>query len=115
MAVLTVTEETPDLADSSSGSTQRHSSLKTIIGLDKCLFFITLNPPTSVQQQLHEKPDEQENNYFNVSQWNFPSAMITRKVGAALAVGCTVVIKPAEDTPLSALALAEVSLVSLSK
>ncbi|XP_051576833.1 succinate-semialdehyde dehydrogenase, mitochondrial-like isoform X3 [Myxocyprinus asiaticus] len=41
--------------------------------------------------------------------WNFPSAMITRKVGAALAVGCTVVVKPAEDTPLSALALAELS------
>uniref|UniRef100_A0A7N6A7P7 Succinate-semialdehyde dehydrogenase n=1 Tax=Anabas testudineus TaxID=64144 RepID=A0A7N6A7P7_ANATE len=45
-----------------------------------------------------------------ITPWNFPSAMITRKVGAALAVGCTVVIKPAEDTPLSALALAEVSL-----
>lgn len=44
-----------------------------------------------------------------VPQWNFPSAMITRKVGAALAAGCTVVVKPAEDTPLSALALAEVS------
>ena len=44
-----------------------------------------------------------------VLQWNFPSAMITRKVGAALAAGCTVVVKPAEDTPLSALALAEVS------
>lgn len=47
------------------------------------------------------------------SQWNFPSAMITRKVGAALAAGCTVVVKPAEDTPFSALALAEVSLPSL--
>lgn len=35
--------------------------------------------------------------------------MITRKVGAALAAGCTVVVKPAEDTPFSALALAEVS------
>lgn len=35
--------------------------------------------------------------------------MITRKVGAALAAGCTVVVKPAEDTPLSALALGEVS------
>lgn len=42
-------------------------------------------------------------------QWNFPSAMITRKVGAALAAGCTVVVKPAEDTPFSALALAAVS------
>ncbi|KAM6376116.1 succinate-semialdehyde dehydrogenase, mitochondrial isoform 3-T3 [Alca torda] len=41
--------------------------------------------------------------------WNFPSAMITRKVGAALAAGCTVVVKPAEDTPLSALALGELA------
>ena len=37
--------------------------------------------------------------------WNFPVAMITRKISPALAVGCTVVVKPAEDTPLSALAL----------
>ncbi|PBK71159.1 succinate semialdehyde dehydrogenase [Armillaria solidipes] len=39
--------------------------------------------------------------------WNFPSAMITRKLGAALAAGCTAVIKPAPETPFSALALAE--------
>ncbi|KAK0141465.1 Succinate-semialdehyde dehydrogenase, mitochondrial [Merluccius polli] len=44
-----------------------------------------------------------------VTPWNFPSAMITRKVGAALAAGCTVVVKPAEDTPLSALALAQLA------
>lgn len=44
-----------------------------------------------------------------ITPWNFPSAMITRKVGAAMAVGCTVVVKPAEDTPLSALALAELA------
>ncbi|KAM9782954.1 LOW QUALITY PROTEIN: succinate-semialdehyde dehydrogenase, mitochondrial [Neosynchiropus ocellatus] len=49
-----------------------------------------------------------------ITPWNFPSAMITRKIGAALAAGCTVVIKPAEDTPLSALALAEVSRYSLT-
>jgi len=41
-----------------------------------------------------------------ITPWNFPNAMITRKVAPALAVGCTVVIKPAEDTPLSAVALA---------
>lgn len=41
-----------------------------------------------------------------VTPWNFPLAMITRKVGPALAAGCTIIIKPAEDTPLSALALA---------
>uniref|UniRef100_A0A8D0L5R4 Succinate-semialdehyde dehydrogenase n=1 Tax=Sphenodon punctatus TaxID=8508 RepID=A0A8D0L5R4_SPHPU len=44
-----------------------------------------------------------------ITPWNFPSAMITRKVGAALAAGCTVLVKPAEDTPLSALALAELA------
>ncbi len=41
-----------------------------------------------------------------ITPWNFPSAMITRKVGPALAAGCSVVCKPAAETPLSALALA---------
>ncbi len=41
-----------------------------------------------------------------ITPWNFPIAMITRKVAPALAAGCTVVLKPSEDTPLSALALA---------
>ncbi|SDE74178.1 succinate-semialdehyde dehydrogenase / glutarate-semialdehyde dehydrogenase [Kordiimonas lacus] len=40
-----------------------------------------------------------------ITPWNFPSAMIMRKVAPAIAAGCTVVIKPAEDTPLSAVAL----------
>ncbi len=44
-----------------------------------------------------------------ITPWNFPNAMITRKAGAALAAGCTVVIKPAESTPYSALALAELA------
>ncbi|WP_423731588.1 NAD-dependent succinate-semialdehyde dehydrogenase [Hafnia paralvei] len=41
-----------------------------------------------------------------ITPWNFPNAMITRKVAPALAAGCTVVLKPAPETPLSALALA---------
>ncbi|MFE0150374.1 NAD-dependent succinate-semialdehyde dehydrogenase [Nonomuraea sp. NPDC059007] len=41
-----------------------------------------------------------------VTPWNFPAAMATRKIGPALAAGCTVVLKPASDTPLTALALA---------
>lgn len=41
-----------------------------------------------------------------ITPWNFPNAMITRKLGPALAAGCTVVLKPASETPLSALALA---------
>lgn len=42
-----------------------------------------------------------------ITPWNFPSAMITRKLGPALAAGCTVIAKPAEQTPLSALALGQ--------
>ena len=44
-----------------------------------------------------------------ITPWNFPIAMITRKVAPAIAAGCTIVIKPAEQTPLSALALAELA------
>jgi len=44
-----------------------------------------------------------------ITPWNFPAAMITRKAAPALAAGCTVVIKPASQTPLSALALAELA------
>jgi len=44
-----------------------------------------------------------------VTPWNFPSAMITRKAGPAIAVGCTIVVKPAPQTPLSAFALAELA------
>ena len=44
-----------------------------------------------------------------ITPWNFPAAMITRKAGAALAAGCTMVIKPASQTPFSALALCELA------
>jgi succinate-semialdehyde dehydrogenase/glutarate-semialdehyde dehydrogenase len=44
-----------------------------------------------------------------ITPWNFPIAMITRKVGPALAAGCTVVVKPSEETPLCALALARLA------
>lgn len=43
-----------------------------------------------------------------VTPWNFPAAMITRKVGPAIAAGCASVLKPAEDTPLTALVLAQI-------
>ncbi|MBA1189026.1 NADP-dependent succinate-semialdehyde dehydrogenase [Pseudomonas entomophila] len=44
-----------------------------------------------------------------ITPWNFPAAMITRKAGPALAAGCTMVLKPASQTPYSALALAELA------
>lgn len=43
-----------------------------------------------------------------ITPWNFPAAMITRKAGAAIAAGCTMVVKPAEETPLTALLLAKI-------
>ena len=44
-----------------------------------------------------------------IAPWNFPAAMIARKVAPAIAVGCTVVIKPPSLTPISALALAKLA------
>lgn len=48
-----------------------------------------------------------------ITPWNFPLAMVLRKASAALAAGCTCVIKPSEETPLIALALAEVGVLTL--
>jgi len=45
-----------------------------------------------------------------ITPWNFPAAMITRKVAPALAAGCTIIVKPAQQTPLSALAMAELAI-----
>ena len=45
-----------------------------------------------------------------ITPWNFPNAMITRKVAPALAAGCTIIVRPASQTPLSAFAIAELAL-----
>ncbi|MCO4321348.1 NAD-dependent succinate-semialdehyde dehydrogenase [Aliidiomarina quisquiliarum] len=45
-----------------------------------------------------------------ITPWNFPAAMITRKVAPALAAGCTIIVKPASETPLTALALADLAI-----
>jgi succinate-semialdehyde dehydrogenase/glutarate-semialdehyde dehydrogenase len=45
-----------------------------------------------------------------ITPWNFPAAMITRKLGPALAAGCTMVVKPAEQTPLTALAIGDLAM-----
>jgi succinate-semialdehyde dehydrogenase/glutarate-semialdehyde dehydrogenase len=45
---------------------------------------------------------------YLITPWNFPAAMLTRKIGPALAAGCTVIAKPAQQTPLTAVALAEI-------
>lgn len=43
-----------------------------------------------------------------ITPWNFPAAMATRKIGPAIAAGCTVIVKPATETPLTTLAIADI-------
>lgn len=62
-------------------------------------------PAASAQQQI-QAVREPVGVCVAITPWNFPAAMITRKVAPALAVGCTMVVKPAAETPLTALALA---------
>src|SRR4029079_5419954 len=45
---------------------------------------------------------------YLITPWNFPAAMATRKIGPAIAAGCTMILKPASATPLSALAVAQI-------
>src|ERR1700678_427988 len=63
----------------------------------------TVAPSTGARIFVHHKP---AGIAVLVTPWNFPAAMATRKIGPALAAGCPVVLKPASDTPLTALALA---------
>uniref|UniRef100_A0A1I7XTS0 Aldedh domain-containing protein n=1 Tax=Heterorhabditis bacteriophora TaxID=37862 RepID=A0A1I7XTS0_HETBA len=64
-----------------------------------------INPPVLNREHFHIR--EPIGVVVLITPWNFPAAMIARKAGAALAAGCTLIVKPAEDTPLSALALAQ--------
>ncbi|GAB5587134.1 hypothetical protein Unana1_02034 [Umbelopsis nana] len=65
--------------------------------------------PTSVPHQRFLTVKQPVGVVGIITPWNFPNAMITRKVGAALAAGCTVVIKPGAETPFSALALCDLA------
>lgn len=67
----------------------------TIPGPDKSKRIVVIRQPVGV--------------VASITPWNFPNAMIARKAGAALAAGCTFVAKPASETPLSALAMAELA------
>src|ERR1700742_1167560 len=62
----------------------------------------SIAPATGARILVHHKP---AGIAVLVTPWNFPAAMATRKIGPALAAGCSVVLKPASDTPLTALAI----------
>src|SRR5258705_3174024 len=65
--------------------------------------------PTYMQDRRVVVPKGPVGATAGITPWNFPSAMITRKAAPAIAAGCTMVLKPAEQTPLSALAVAKLA------
>jgi succinate-semialdehyde dehydrogenase/glutarate-semialdehyde dehydrogenase len=67
----------------------------------------TISPPMSNRRMMTIK--QPVGPCALITPWNFPAAMITRKLGPALAAGCTAVIKPSEQTPLTALALCAIA------
>ncbi len=73
----------------------------------KRIYGDVLSPPSSDKRLIVTK--EPIGVVACITPWNFPNAMLARKIAPALAAGCSVVCKPAEQTPLSALALAELS------
>ena len=83
---------------SSSGSPKRRSALMAVQSLPQWApkRYLTIKQPIGVVAAI--------------APWNFPIAMITRKVAPALASGCTIVVKPAAETPLCALAIAKLAL-----
>lgn len=76
----------------SSEAVANDGSITTAPGGDKRI--ITIRQPVGVS--------------LLVTPWNFPAAMATRKIGPAIAAGCTMILKPASDTPLTALAIADI-------
>ena len=97
-------------------SNSRNIVIKQPVG-NYPLFALLRSPLDTVNMSRHRVGNVWSHNSWSshrlgnraiLTPWNFPSAMITRKLGAALAAGCTTVIKPPPETPFSALALAEV-------
>jgi aspartate-semialdehyde dehydrogenase len=68
-----------------------------------------VTPPSHKPNSLLQVRQQPLGVVATITPWNFPSAMITRKAGAALAAGCTVISKPAVETPLSGFALARLA------
>ncbi len=86
------------------------ASLKNIAwSADLCTQSHDYEAPSHVEGAVNKVVYEPLGVVAAITPWNFPSAMVTRKVAPALAAGCAVILKPAEDTPLSALALVKLA------
>lgn len=104
LAALMTAEQGKPLAES-KGEIQYAASFLEWFGEEaKRVYGDTIPSPTADKRLVVVK--EPIGVCAAITPWNFPAAMITRKVGPALAAGCPIVVKPAEATPLSALALA---------
>uniref|UniRef100_A0A1I8BBB7 Succinate-semialdehyde dehydrogenase, mitochondrial n=1 Tax=Meloidogyne hapla TaxID=6305 RepID=A0A1I8BBB7_MELHA len=107
LAELLTMEQGKPLAESKAEIQYSASFFEWYAGESRRIYGQIVSPSKLNRQHLHLR--EPVGVVAVITPWNFPCAMISRKVGAALAAGCTVIVKPAEDTPLSALALAEIS------
>ncbi|GAB7542182.1 NAD-dependent succinate-semialdehyde dehydrogenase [Cupriavidus sp. 8B] len=104
LALLMTTEQGKPLAEARGEAVYAASFLEWFAEEAKRVHGDVLATPASDKRLLVVK--EPVGVCAAITPWNFPLAMITRKAGPALAAGCAMVLKPAEDTPLSALALA---------
>ncbi len=103
LAVLMTTEQGKPLAESRAEVEYAASFLEWFGEEAKRVYGDTIPQPTPERRILVTKHPVGVTG--GITPWNFPAAMVTRKAAPALAAGCTMVLKPAEQTPLSALAL----------
>jgi succinate-semialdehyde dehydrogenase / glutarate-semialdehyde dehydrogenase len=107
LAVLLTTEQGKPLAESRAEVEYAASFLEWFGEEAKRVYGDTIPEPTPDRRIVVTKQPVGVTG--GITPWNFPSAMVTRKAAPALAAGCTMVLKPAEQTPLSALALCELA------
>jgi succinate-semialdehyde dehydrogenase/glutarate-semialdehyde dehydrogenase len=104
LSALLVREQGKPLAEARAEVAYAASFYEWFAEEGKRVYGDTIPPPTPDRRILVLK--EPVGVTAGITPWNFPSAMVTRKSAPALAAGCTMVLKPAEQTPLSALAVA---------
>ncbi|KVD46814.1 NAD-dependent succinate-semialdehyde dehydrogenase [Burkholderia sp. ABCPW 11] len=104
LALILTTEQGKSLAEAKGEIGYAASFLEWFAEEGKRVYGDTIPTPASDKRIVVTK--EAIGVCAAITPWNFPAAMITRKVGPALAAGCPIVVKPAEATPLTALALA---------
>ncbi|HXV95986.1 MAG TPA: NAD-dependent succinate-semialdehyde dehydrogenase [Gaiellaceae bacterium] len=107
LALILTAEQGKPLAESAAEIEYAASFLEWFGEEAKRVYGDTIPQPTPDRRILVTK--QPVGVTAGITPWNFPSAMVTRKAAPALAAGCTMVLKPAEQTPLSALAVAELA------